>query len=179
MLKREDTVFVLVDVQGNLTNLMHDKQNLFANLQKLIKSLQILDIPILWLEQNPQGIGPTVLPIANLLQYNTPISKMTFSAYKEPKFVEALNKLDRKQILVAGIESHVCVYQTAVDLHNANFEVQIVSDAVSSRTQANKQLALLTMQKLGIQLTSTEMALFELLEIAEGPMFKEVIKIIK
>lgn len=179
MLNRNNTALVLVDIQGNLAGLMHDKHNLYCNVQKLIRSLKILNVPIIWLEQNPQGIGPTVPVIANLLSEQKPISKMTFSAYRNPKFKKALEETKCKQILVAGIESHVCVYQTVMELHEAGFEVEVLSDAVSSRTHSNKQLALLKMQNKGIQLTSTEMALFELLGTSEGQDFKEIIKIIK
>ncbi|KGJ87465.1 isochorismatase family protein [Thalassotalea sp. ND16A] len=179
MLNKDDTVFVLVDVQGNLAGLMHDKQTLFSNLQKLIKSLQILNIPIIWLEQNPQAIGQTIPLISSLLVGQKPISKMSFSAFQEEHFVKQLEQLDRKQVLIAGIESHVCVYQTAMDLLSANYHVELVSDAVASRTQSNKQIALLKMQNQGITLTSTEMALFELLGVAEGKQFKQIIKIIK
>ncbi|TRX57115.1 hydrolase [Thalassomonas sp. M1454] len=179
MLDRNNTALVLVDIQGNLAGLMHDKHNLYCNVQKLIRSLKVLNIPIIWLEQNPEGIGPTVPVIANLLEGQSPISKMTFSAYTNKEFKQALTASKCKQILVAGIESHVCVYQTVMDLHQAGFEVEVISDAVSSRTQSNKQLALLKMQSQGVQLTSTEMALFELLGTSEGQDFKEIIKIIK
>ncbi|WNC73680.1 isochorismatase family protein [Thalassotalea psychrophila] len=179
MLNKEDTVFVLVDVQGNLAGLVHDKQALFSNMQKLIKSLQILNVPIIWVEQTPSAIGETIVQISSLLTNLTPISKTTFSAAKNDEFMTALKKTDRKQVLVAGIESHVCVYQTAMDLHQQNFEVEIISDAVSSRTQSNKQIALLKMQSKGLTLSSTEMALFELIGDAESKEFKQIIKIIK
>ena len=179
MLNKENTVFVLVDVQGNLAGLMHDKQSLFSNLQKLIKSLKILDIPIIWVEQTPEAIGATIVQIASLMPELSPICKTSFSAVKNEEFMAAVVKTGRKQVLVAGIESHVCVYQTAMDLHQQNYEVEVVFDAVSSRTQSNKQIALLKMQNKGLNITSTEMALFELLSIAQGQEFKEIIKIIK
>lgn len=179
MLNKQNTIFVLVDVQGNLAGLMHDKQSLFNNLQRLIKSVQILNLPILWLEQNPEAIGATIPAIAGLLPNQTPISKLTFSAYKNSEFKQALEQYDCQNVIIAGIEAHVCVYQTAMDLHSNGYQVEVIADAVSSRTQSNKQLALLKMQKHGINLTSTEMAIFELLEIAQGPAFKQIIKIIK
>lgn len=179
MLNKEDTVFVLVDVQGNLAGLVHDKQTLFSNIQKLIKSFQVLDIPIIWVEQTPDAIGETIVQIASLIPELKPISKTTFSAAKNAEFMAALKKTGRKQVLVAGIESHVCVYQTAVDLHQQNYDVEIVSDAVSSRTQSNKQIALLKMQNKGLSLSSTEMALFELIGDAQSKEFKQIIKIIK
>lgn len=179
MLDKQNTIFVLVDVQGNLAGLMHDKQSLFNNLQKLIKSIQILNIPIVWLEQNPEAIGATIPAIASLLPEQQPISKLTFSAYRNDEFKGTIEQSNCQHVIIAGIEAHVCVYQTAMDLHNNGYQVSVVGDAVSSRTQSNKQMALLKMQKHGITLTSTEMAIFELLEIAQGPAFKQIIKIIK
>ena len=179
MLNKDNTVFVLVDVQGNLAGIMHDKQQLFANIHKLIKSLKILNIPIIWLEQYPDGIGETIPLIASLLKPLKPISKMSFSGYDNPEFKQTLEQTGRKQVILAGIESHVCVYQTAMGLDQANYEVEVICDAVSSRTQSNKQIALLKMQKQGINLTSTEMVLFELLKTAEDENFREIIKLIK
>ena len=93
--------------------------------------------------------------------------------------MEALTALNRRQVLLTGIETHVCLYQTAVDLLNAGYEVQVVTDAVSSRTAANKHLGLERMQAAGAVPTSVEMALFELLRVAEGVSFKEIAKIVK
>lgn len=179
MLKTENTVLVIVDVQGKLANLMHGKQALFENFQKVIKGMQVLGIPILWVEQNPEGLGPTIPEITDLLVDIKPISKLCFSSYRNEHFVQALKASDRNQVLIAGIEAHVCVYQTAVDLVGSGYEVHIVTDAVSSRTQGNKQLALQKMKNSGVNLTSTEMALFELLGVAEGEQFKQILKIVK
>jgi len=93
--------------------------------------------------------------------------------------MQALKALNRKEILIAGIETHVCVYQTAVDLVNLGYEVQIVADAVSSRTMENKKIGLQKMRDAGVSLTSTETALFELLKVAEGKQFKEILKVIE
>jgi nicotinamidase-related amidase len=90
-----------------------------------------------------------------------------------------LEAVGRRQALLAGIETHICVYQTAVDLAGQGYEVQVVTDAVSSRTAENRQLGLERMKEAGARLTSTEMALFELLRVAEGPKFKEINRIVK
>jgi nicotinamidase-related amidase len=179
MLKTANTVLVIVDVQGKLAGLMSEKQVLFENLQKIIRGVQVLGIPILWLEQNPEGLGPTIPEIADLLAGIEPIGKLCFSAYKNKRFVKALEVSERNQVLVAGIEAHVCVYQTTMDLLDSGYEVHVVADAVSSRTQENKQVALQKMNGVGVNLTSTEMALFELLEVAEGEQFKQMLNIVK
>jgi nicotinamidase-related amidase len=104
---------------------------------------------------------------------------MSFSCCGAPAFNEELSKLGRKQLLVAGIESHICVYQTVADLLRSGYEVEVVADAVSSRTPENRQLGLSRMKDLGARLTSTEMSLFELLRVAGTPVFKEISKLVK
>ena len=179
MLKIENTVLLVVDVQGKLASLMYDKQALFENTKKCIKGAKVLEIPILWVEQNPDGLGETIPEIANLLVGRAPIVKMSFSSYGNKDFKEALKDLNRNQILIVGIETHVCVYQTAVDLVNADFEVSVVADAVASRKQMDKQIGIQKMKDEGVKVTSTEMALFELQGVAEGSRFKQILKIVK
>ena len=108
-----------------------------------------------------------------------PISKMSFSSCRSGPFVQALKALSRGQVLIAGIETHVCVYQTAVDLVDLGYEAQVVTDAVSSRTPENKKIGLRKMSDAGVGLTSVETVLFELLKVAEGESFKEIIRIVK
>jgi len=179
MLKMENVNLLIVDIQGNLAHLMHGKELLFKNVQKLIKGVQVLGIPILWVEQNPQGLGPTIPEIADILKNNQPISKMSFSSCRNDLFLQALNALNRKQVLVAGIETHICVYQTSAELVDLGYDVQVVTDAVSSRNMANKEIGLQRMRDSGVSLTSVETALFELLVVAEGKQFREILKIVK
>ena len=179
MLKIENITLLIVDIQGNLAHSMHGKELLFKNVQKLIKGIQILGIPILWVEQNPRGLGPTIPEIADLLSNIQPISKMSFSSCRNDRFVQALNALNRKQVLIAGIETHVCVYQTAAELVDIGYDVQVVTDAVSSRNIKNKEIGLQRMRDSGVSLTSVETALFELLKVAEGEQFREILKIVK
>lgn len=176
---REQTVFVLVDVQGKLSEIVYESGEMLTNLTKLIQGLQVLGIPVLWLEQYPDGLGPTNEKIACLLEENEPIPKMTFSAFKTDAFKERLQSLNRQQVLIAGIETHICVYQTAADLQLNGYDVQVVKDAVSSRTNENKEVGLRKMAAFGVQVTSVEMALYELMERADDPAFKQLLKIIK
>lgn len=179
MLKKDETVFVLVDVQGKLAKIVYESEELLRNLENLIRGLRILEVPIVWLEQYPQGIGPTTEQVKQHLTGLEPIAKTTFSACKNKEFMQALEKTGRRKILVAGIETHICVYQTAVDLKKHGFDVQVVEDAVSSRTLANKQLGLEKMKAYGVLGTSVEMALYEMLEKAGTEQFKEILRIIK
>ena len=179
MLKKKNALLLIVDVQGKLAHLMHEKERLFDTLQKLIRGIRVLGIPVLWVEQNPAGLGPTIPEVADLLTDSTPISKMSFSSCRNDRFLQALKELDRNQVLIAGIESHICVYQTAVDLVDMGLEVQVVTDAVSSRTAENKDIGLQKMRDAGASWTSVETALFELLGVAEGEVFKALLKIVK
>lgn len=169
----------MVDVQGKLAQLMYDKQALFKNTQILIKAAKILDIPILLCQQCPDSLGPTVPEIAELLAGNEPINKATFSCCGSEKFNARLNELARQRVLLCGIEAHVCIYQTAIDLLSKGISVNVIADAISSRTAENKQIALKKMAKQGVNISCTEMALFELLKTAEHPQFKQVTRLIK
>ena len=179
MLTTENSALVLVDVQGNLAQAMHDKERFFDAIIRLVKGARILELPILWNEQNPAGLGPTIPEIAALLSDQSPLSKLSFSCCGNAEFVKELKALNRPNMLVAGIETHVCVYQTAADLVGLNYDVQIVADAVSSRTAENKQIGLEKCKQAGAGLTGTETVLFELLKIAEGDKFKKIIKIVQ
>lgn len=179
MLQPDDAALIVIDVQGKLATLMHEKETLFQNLTRLIRGAQLLEIPIVLTEQYPQGLGETAPEIKSLLPDVQPITKMSFSCYGAEAFVDALEELNREQLLVAGIESHICVYQTVADLLDEGYDVEVVADAVSSRTAENRQLGLSRMSELGASLTSTEMALFELLRVAGTPTFKEISKLVK
>jgi len=178
-LELSNSLLTIIDVQGRLAHLVFEKDMLHANLQKLTKGAHILGIPILCTEQNPAGLGPTIPEIAGLLSTEKPIPKISFSCFKCDEFATKMASYQRKQIIIAGIETHVCVFQTVSDLLQQGYEVHVIVDAVSSRLQINKQIALDRMRTDGATLSSTEMALFELLQTAEGAHFKEILKILK
>ena len=179
MLTIENTVLVVIDVQGKLARIVYKSEEMVANLQKLIKGAKILGVPILLTEQYPEGLGPTIPEIKELLSGVQPISKTSFNCCNNEHFMQALNTLNRKQVLVTGIEAHVCVYQTAINLLNFGYKVEIVADAVSSRNPEHKQIGLAKVRDAGGSVTCMETALFELLKVAEGSKFKEIIKIVK
>ena len=179
MLDIENCLLVVVDVQGKLASLMYERDALLKNIQILIKSAKILALPILWCQQAPAAIGPTVPEIAELLTDIQPINKSSFSCCRDDKCISKLSSINRSQALLAGIEAHVCIYQTAIDLKEMGFDVNVIADAVSSRTLDNKQIALSKMQTLGINISSTEMAIFELLKTADHPKFKQIAKLVK
>lgn len=172
-------MLVVIDVQGNLAQAMYEKELLFKNLGKIIRGAQILEMPILVTEQVPEKLGPTLPEIAGLFTGIQPIAKSSFSCCGNGDFVKELKTINRGQILVTGIEAHVCVYQTTIDLIDSGYEVNLVADCISSRTLMNKTIGIESMIHKGAVLTSTEMALFELMKIAEGDAFSQIIKIVK
>lgn len=180
MLTTDNTALLVIDVQGKLAEVMHQKELLYDNLQRIIRGAQVLALPIIVTEQVPAKLGPTRPEIAQLLgETFNPIAKDTFSCCGSEEFMDALAGLDRRQILITGIETHVCVYQTALDLIERGYEVQLITDAVTSRTAENRQLGLERIRQAGASLTSTEMALFELLRVAAGERFREISRIVK
>lgn len=179
MLKPQDIQFVLVDVQGKLAQIMWEKEPLFRNLEVLTKAMLLLDVPIAWAEQNPARMGPTIPGLSDLLTGLQPLPKMVFSCCGDDGFCRRLAEAGRDDIVLAGIEAHVCVYQTAMDLLARGKRVHVVADAVSSRTAANRELALRRLESAGAVLTCVEMLIFELLKTAEHPRFREILKLVK
>jgi nicotinamidase-related amidase len=179
MLERNDTALLVVDIQGRLARIMHRKEALFDNLIKVIEGCKTLAVPIVWAEQNPDGLGPTIPEIAQHLSGCTPLPKMSFSCMGCDAIAGALSALGRRQVLIAGIETHICVYQTVCDLRKAGYVPHVVSDAVSSRTPENRAIGIERCRDAGASITSVEMALFELLKVAEGDEFKALLRIVK
>jgi nicotinamidase-related amidase len=179
MLDEKDCCLVVVDVQGKLAELMHDKDDLFKNIRILIQAARILEIPILWCQQVPAALGPTVKQVAELLVGFEPINKSSFSCFGCEEFNNKLEETGRRQVMLCGIEAHVCIYQTAVDLIERDYEVDVIADAVSSRTSANKDIGLDRIAADGAKISSVETALFEILKSADHPQFKQIAKLVK
>lgn len=179
MLDRTNTGLVIVDVQGKLASLVHDSDTLIANCAKLIQGAQLLGLPIVWLEQNPEKLGPTVDSVRQLLKDVTPISKFTFNGCGEPEFVEAVRRANVENFLLCGIEAHICVYQTALALAQRDYDVHLVTDCISSRLEQNKQLSVRKLLNKGIDITCLEMCLYELVKDCRSDEFRSILKLIK
>jgi nicotinamidase-related amidase len=179
MITPKETLLLIIDVQGRLAQGVFDAAVVETNISKLLRGCQILDVPVLVTEQYPKGLGRTIEPIMELLPGNVPVEKLSFSCCGTPEFMHRLRSFNRNDILVAGMETHVCVYQTSVELLEFGYNVHLVTDAVSSRTEENKLLGIRCIEKAGAAPTSTEMALFELLRLAEGEKFKAISRIVK
>lgn len=179
MLKIDNTFLLLIDMQDRLYRAMHGKEELLENVRRLIMGIRVLGIPIVMSEQYPEGIGRTIPEVAQLLPDVPGIRKLSFSCCANSECGAAIAAAGRRQVLIAGIEAHVCVYQTAMDLREGGYEVQVAADAVSSRSPRNRDIGIEKMRDAGIAVTSVEIALFELLKTAEAEKFREISKILK
>ncbi|NTU97324.1 MAG: hydrolase [Chlorobiaceae bacterium] len=179
MITPNQTLFLIIDVQGKLARTVFQPDALETSIKKLIRACQVLEVPILVTEQYPKGLGRTIEPIMELLGGSEPVEKLSFSCCGTDDFMKKLRSFNRNDILIAGIETHVCVYQTAVELLEFGYNVHLLVDAVSSRTEENKLLGIRCIERAGASVTSSEMAIFELLRVAEGERFKAISKIVK
>ncbi len=173
---------LFVDVQSRLLPAMADGDGVVARCQVLLQAAQKLDVPVAVSEQYPKGLGHTVEGLRSAIGTAPVFEKLAFSCWRDIFMRAALIGLHdrgRPQIIVAGIEAHVCVLQTALDLAQSGFAVFVVADAVSSRAETSKALALARMGHAGIDVINTEMAVFELLGKAGTPEFKELSGLIK
>ncbi len=179
MLDPKSTVLVIIDVQGKLAQIMHDRDTLFKNLHILVSGVKLLNIPIIWMEQVPDKLGSTIPEIKDVLIDQKPIIKDVFSCMKNEEFNNQIKRINPNDIILAGIESHVCVYQTAMDLLEKKYNVYIVADAISSRISKNKELGIERMILEGAMQTSVEMLLFEIQGGAKGDRFRQISKLVK
>ncbi|MBI5632046.1 MAG: hydrolase [Nitrospirae bacterium] len=179
ILKRDKSLLVIVDIQERLAVAMTEKERVVVNTLHLIESARLLGLPLLITEQYPKGLGPTLPEVRNAVQTYAPIEKITFSCCGEKFFMEAVQETEKKQIILIGMETHVCVLQTCIDLLQADYDVHVVADAVCSRTDANYRTALEYMRDAGAVITCTETVLFQLLVKAGTEEFKAISKRIK
>jgi nicotinamidase-related amidase len=175
----EDTVLVVVDVQGRLAEAMDGSAELLTALDRLIRGARRLEVPVIVTEQIPSKLGPTRPELAGAIEGLTPISKVAFSCAGERAFMDALAALRRPRVALCGIEAHVCVYQTARDLLAAGYAVEVVADAVSSRSARNREITLARMRDEGAHWTSVEQALMDWLGSAADPRFRDMLALIK
>lgn len=177
-MNKNNTGLIIIDVQGRLAEIMHQGQAVINQIKILIQAAQIFDLPIVWMEQLPEKLGKTTPQLAELLEGDA-YEKSTFSGWKTAGIAQAIQQAGCENWLIVGIEAHVCVYQTVKDLLENGYKTHLVTDAIASRVLPNKELAIQKMQQLGSEITSVEMALFELQQIAEGAEFKSMIQLLK
>ena len=171
---------VVIDVQEKLFPAIHEKEIFLNNLEILVKGFQLFELPILYTEQVPEKLGPTIEPIRSLLSSEAPITKSSFSCASDPKFMSRTSSFQAQDgIVLAGIETHICVYQTERDLIRRGLHVEVVTNAVASRDSNNHRIAVDRIRNNGGFLTTVEMILFNIQEHAEGDRFKELVKLVK
>lgn len=179
MLDREESLLLVIDVQERLVNVLN-KDIVVGKTSTLVKAANILEIPVIATEQYPKGLGATVEEVKkNFKSGISIIEKTAFSALRESGFIEVLKSFGKKQIVVCGIEAHVCVHQTVADLITEDFEVYVAKDACASRNKYEFEQGIDCMQSNGAKISCVEIILFEWLKCATNPCFKEIQALIK
>lgn len=174
-LDRSTSQLLVIDIQGRLMPVIDRADTVIRNTRRLLDAAAIFDMPVLFTEQYPKGLGPTVPEV--LVPEARIVAKMSFDACRTEGFLESLS--DRSDIVVAGCEAHVCVLQTVLGLLSGGRRVIVVEDALGARQEASKAAALSRMARCGAEIVTTEMVVFEWLETATHPRFKEVVALIK
>lgn len=179
LLTAENSLLLIVDVQEKFREHIHNFENTLQNIVSMAEGARLLSVPVVLTEQYPKGLGATVAEILAVAESSERFEKTAFSCCQEAEFNEFLKNSGRKQIIVCGIETHVCVNQTVLDLLNLGYQVHVVVDAVSSRKPENKNIGIEKMQIAGAHMTTVEMSLLELVKDSANPLFKSVQRLIK
>jgi nicotinamidase-related amidase len=175
----EDTAAVVVDIQERLLPHIYKWEETLQNCLKLIEGLQVLSVPLVVTQQYTKGLGNTDASIVNKITEFSFIEKISFSCYGEPKFRDRIKSLEKKSIILCGIETHVCILQTCLDLIDEGYQPVVVEDCVSSRKPNDKEIAIERMRQEGARITTIESILFELTQCAGTDTFKQISKIVK
>ncbi len=176
---KEKSIGLIIDVQERLIPVIYENEKIVRNIQTLIGGLKLLGIPLLLTEQYRKGLGETIEPLRTLLESEQPMEKICFSCCDDPLFMETLGLTNKQFVILAGIETHVCVMQTAVDLIDCGYIPVVVEDCISSRTPENKRIGVERMRNEGAIIGSVESVLLELCRTAGTSVFKEISKAIK
>lgn len=176
---KERTAGLVIDIQERLYPHIHEHEQLTKNVRILIEGLRAIGVPILVTEQYTKGLGPTIEPVRLALGEYEHLEKMAFSCCDDDGFSAELEKLDKKFVIITGIEAHVCVLQTTIDLLKKNYIPVIVEDCISSRKINDKIMAVERMRKEGAIITTYESILFELLRYSGTDEFKAISRLVK
>ena len=179
LLDKNNCVLVIIDIQERLATVMKQREPVVNNCLHLIEIAKMFGIPRVVTEQYPKGLGRTVEEIRKALPADDPIEKLTFNCCEEPAFLNEIQKLNKKTVILTGMETHVCVLQTCTGLLHEKFHVHLVQDAVCSRAKGNWRTGIEFMRDAGAVITCTETVLFQLLKVAGTEEFKAISKRIK
>jgi nicotinamidase-related amidase len=173
-LTRENTALLVVDVQEKVLAQMEKQSELLSSIQKMIKGALILDLPIIITEQYPKGLGSTTPSVKDLLKSHVALTKTTFSCMQDESVKKTLLETPQKQWILVGLETHVCILQTAKELLREGREVTVLNNAVASRSIHDYSTAISEMRDLGVRISTVETSLFELVKNSKDPKFKEI-----
>lgn len=176
---RANTAAIIIDVQERLYPIIHENEAMTKNIITLIKGLKALEVPILMTQQYTKGLGTTIALIKEALGDHEHIEKMSFSCCGDNGFMDTFEKLGKKNVILMGIESHVCVLQTALDLLDKGYTPVIIEDCVSSRKPNDKKIAVKRMRSEGAVISTCESILFELTVVSGTEQFKAISKLVK
>jgi nicotinamidase-related amidase len=176
---KDKSALLVIDIQERVLPVIWEHEKLVKNVIMLIEGMKVLEIPIFVTEQYVKGLGPTIPEIAATLEGIERIEKSSFSCCDESRFMMDLASSGRENIIIAGIESHVCVMQTVTDLVQSGYHPVVIEDCISSRKPNDKEVALERMRSEGAIITTSEAVLFELLRYSGGETFKAVSKLVK
>ncbi len=178
-LDKKDSVVAIVDIQDKLAAVMSMRDEVIKNCVHLIELAKMLKVPVLLTEQYPKGLGQTVEEIRKAVPAYRPLEKMTFSCCDDSRFLSELRRLSKKNVILAGMETHICVLQTCIGLLKEGLNVHVVNDAVCSRTDKNWITGIEFMRDAGAVITCTETVLFQVLKVAGTEEFKAISKRIR
>ena len=180
VLHPERTALVVVDLQEKLLPAVANRERVLRNSLLLLNLADVLSLPVVLTTQYSRGLGPTVPEVLEAARGAVPLDKVSFGCFGSPEFLDRLKGLqDRDQLVVAGIESHICVAQTVLGALERGYTVHVASDAVGSRSEENRAVGLGRMERAGALLSSTEMAIYELLGRSDGSAFKRMLPLLK
>jgi len=179
MLTTENTILLVIDFQERMINTIRNHDEIVQKTATMIKGCRLLEVPILTTQQYTKGLGETIETLKEALGNFEHIEKITFSCYIDKTFEEALRKAERKNVIVTGIEAHICVQQTVLHLLEAGYNVYLIADCIGSRSENDFHYAIKRMQQAGAAITTTESALFEMLIRADHPKRKDITNLVK
>lgn len=179
LIDRTQSLLFIIDIQERFLPHIFEIDRVIRRTELLLKAAKLVGIPVLASEQYPKGLGETPAPLTQYIEPSKRLPKMEFSCWRNPVLQDAVKQSKKQHIIIAGVETHVCILQTATKLKEAGFDVFVVSDATSARDKNNTKYALKRLEKHGIDIVTSEMVVTEWCETADHPAFKEISKLIK
>ena len=179
LLASGSSALLVIDLQARLMPALADPEEVLERSRLVLHAARLLSVPILATEQYPKGLGPLVPEIAEMVPLDAVVSKIAFSALRDPEPADRIARLDREQLVVMGAETHVCVLQTVLDLLASGRKVTVVADAVGSRRLRDKEVGIARMERAGAEIVTADMVVFEWLERAGTPAFKELAPLLR